>query len=185
MNATPLLLFTFALSGTTAAHADPKTEERLLFCKTCHRPGYTVSYVPTLDGQPREYLFNQLKAYKERRRPSDGHQRYWAELTEDDMRAVADHFASNAPVREVFDVDARKVAVGESKANTLQCAACHLATYAGKESAPRLAGLQPQYAGGQIRAFIAGARQHPRIDGTSQLSADDAEALGHYFAQVR
>ena len=48
-----------------------------------------------------------------------------------------------------------------------------------------LAGLHPQYAAGQIRAFTEGSRQHPRIDGKSDISPDDAEALGQYFAQVR
>jgi cytochrome c553 len=98
---------------------------------------------------------------------------------------VAEHFAANTPVRESFDVDAANVAVGQSKANALQCASCHLPGYAGKDSVPRMAGLHPQYAAGQIRSFAAGSRLHPRIDGRSGISQDDAEALGQYFAQVR
>jgi len=179
----PLLI---ALVSTTPwACADEQTEQRLQFCKTCHRPGYSVSYVPTLDGQPRAYLFDQLMAFKEKRRPSDGHQRYWGPLSEKDMSAVADHFSANPPVREFFDVDANKVAAGQSKAQALQCASCHQPDFAGKDSVPRLAGLQPQYAAGQIRAFTAGSRQHPRIDGKSGISQGDAESLGQYLAQVR
>lgn len=177
-------LLVASVGATSAAVADTGTEERLQFCKTCHRPGYSVSYVPTLDGQPREYLLNQLRAFKEKRRPSEGHQRYWADRTEADIRRVADHFASNAPSRESFPVDAAKVAAGQAKADALQCASCHQPTYSGKESAPRLAGLHPQYAAGQLRGFVAGTRQHPRIDGRSSISADDAEALGQYFAQL-
>jgi cytochrome c553 len=178
-------LFVAVLSATTMAHSDAGTQQRVQFCKGCHRAGHTVSYVPTLEGQPREYLFNQLKAFKEKRRPSDGHQRYWGPLSEKDMLDVAAHFAANEPVRESFDVDAKKVAAGRSKADSLQCASCHQPSYAGKADVPRLAGLHPQYAAGQIRAFTAGSRQHPRIDGNSGISQDDAESLGQYFAQVR
>jgi len=133
------------LAIVSSAAADPDTEQRVQFCTSCHRPGYTVSYVPTLDGQTYEYLFSQLTAFKEKRRPSEGHQRYWAELSEQHIRSVAQHFASRPRVRESFEVDARKVALGEAKAQALMCATCHLPNYAGRESAPRLAGLQPQY----------------------------------------
>lgn len=184
MSANILPLMTL-LGATSLAHAEPETEQRVQFCKGCHRPGYSVSYVPTLDGQPREYLFNQLLAFKEKRRPSDGHQRYWGPLSGKDISGVADHFSANEPARESFVVDATKVAAGQSKAESLQCASCHRPGYTGKGSVPRLAGLHPQYAAGQIRAFTAGSRQHPRIDSKSGISQDDAEALGQYFAQVR
>lgn len=180
-----LPLLVALMSTTPLACADAETEQRLLFCKTCHRPGYSVSYVPTLDGQPRDYLFNQLEAFKEKRRPSEGHQRYWASLSVTDMSAVADHFAANPRLRESFDLDAKKVAAGQSKAEALLCATCHQPGFAGKGVVPRLAGLQPQYAAGQIRAFTGGSRHHPRIDGKSGISGDDAEALGQYFAQVQ
>jgi cytochrome c553 len=181
----PASLLVALLSPTAVAHSDSELEQRVQFCKGCHRAGYTVSYVPTLEAQPREYLFNQLKAFKEKHRPSDGHQRYWGPLSEKDMLDVAAHFAARGPVRESFDVDARKVAAGQAKAESLQCASCHQPSYRGKEDVPRLAGLHPQYAAGQIRAFIAGSRQHPRIDGKRGISQDDAEALGQYFAQVQ
>lgn len=173
------------IAAAPLACADVETEERLQFCTTCHRPGYSVSYVPTLDGQLRAYLYNQLKAFKEKRRPSSGHQRYWGPLSDKDISAVADHFSANAPVRESFDLDARKVAAGQAAAQARQCASCHQADYTGKDDVPRLAGMQPQYAAGQIRAFTAGGRQHPRIDASSGISQDEAEALGQYFAQVR
>jgi cytochrome c553 len=175
-----VILFTAA----PLARADSETEQRLTFCKSCHRPGYSVSYVPTLDGQPREYLFNQLRAFKEKRRPSDGHQRYWGALSEEAMKGVADHFAANAPAHETFEVDAKKAAAGQSKAEMFRCASCHQLSYTGKDSVPRLAGLHPQYSSGQIRAFIAGTRRHPEIDANSTISPEDAEALSAYFAQL-
>lgn len=186
MRTTPLALaLASAVAAPAASAADPATEERVQFCKTCHRPGYTVSYVPTLDGQPREYLLNTLKAFKEKRRGSEGHQRYWGQRAEDEMRVVADYFSANAPVREEFKVDAAKVAAGKAKADALKCASCHLPTYAGKDAVPRLAGLHPEYAAGQLRAFTAGTRKHPRIDASTGITQDDSTALGQYFAQAK
>jgi cytochrome c553 len=143
-----------------------------------------VSYVPTLEGQTYEYLLNQLRAFKEKRRPSDGHQRYWGERSETDLQAIARHFASRARVREPFPLDPGKVAVGQARAQALMCATCHQPDYAGRESAPRLAGLHPLYNAAQIAAFASGKRPHPRIDTASGISTDDAEALAQYFAQI-
>lgn len=179
------VLFATLLGIAPAALADAETEQRVQFCRACHSPGQNVSYAPTLDGQPREYLLNQLKAFKEKRRPSDGHQRYWGPLSEQAMMAVADHFSANAPVRETFNVEPQQVAAGRAKADALGCASCHREDYTGQGGVARLAGLRPPYAAGQIRAFAAGARKHPLIDANSGISPADAEALGQYFAQVR
>ncbi|HKZ07271.1 MAG TPA: hypothetical protein VJU81_17535 [Methylomirabilota bacterium] len=179
-----LVAAAFLSAIASSAAADPETEERARFCTVCHRPGYSVSYVPTLDGQTYEYLVNQLKAFKEKRRPSDGHQRYWGERSEKDVQAMAAYFAARARIRERFELDAGKVALGQSRAQALMCATCHQPDYSGRETAARLAGLQPQYAAAQIAAFASGQRPHPRIDRASGLSREDAEALAQYFAQI-
>jgi cytochrome c553 len=56
--------------------------------------------------------------------------------------------------------------------------------FSGKGEVPRLAGLDPNYIGPQIVAFTAGKRPHPPIGGPGDISAEDAESLAEYFAQV-
>jgi cytochrome c553 len=143
-----------------------------------------VVFVPLLEGQTREYLYNQLKAYKEKRRPDPGMQTNTANLSDRDMRDIADYFASQKPVRVSFPLDATTVSRGKSKAEALKCATCHMPDYSGKKDIPRLAGLEPRYIAPQLVAFAGGKRAHPPADGMRDLSAANAEDLAQYLAQL-
>jgi hypothetical protein len=74
-----------------------------------------MANVPTLEGQTREYLYAQIKAYREKRRPDPVMQANVATLSDKDMRDLADYFSSHKPVRALFQLDPQKVAKGESK----------------------------------------------------------------------
>lgn len=50
---------------------------------------------------------------------------------------------------------------------------------------PRLAGMRPQYVAQQIGSFVAGTRPHPQPADLAGLSADDAQDLSQFLAQVR
>jgi cytochrome c553 len=167
------------------ARADAKAgEKKAQTCLLCHKPNNPAASVPTLEGQTREYLYAQTKAYKEKRRADPVMQTNVATLSDRDMRDIADYFASRKPVPGSFSLDAGKVARGRSRAEELKCASCHMPDFSGKREVPRLAGLDPKYIGPQIVAFTAGKRPHPPIGGPSDISAEDAESLAQYFAQV-
>jgi cytochrome c553 len=169
----------------TIAHADAKAgEKKAQLCLLCHKPINAPAYIPLLDGQTREYLYNQIKAYKEKRRPDPTMQTNVASLSDRDMRDIADYFASQKPVRVSFPLDATTVSRGKSKAEALKCATCHMPDYSGKKDIPRLAGLEPRYIAPQLVAFAGGKRAHPPADGMRDLSAADAEDLAQYFAQL-
>jgi cytochrome c553 len=52
----------------TAAAASPSTvSQKTELCTHCHKAD-NVLWAPTLEGQPREYLYRQMLAYKEKRR---------------------------------------------------------------------------------------------------------------------
>jgi cytochrome c553 len=178
-----LLLLALVGYVTTSAHADARAgEKKAQLCVLCHKPNNTMAYVPTLEGQTREYLYAQLKAFKEKRRSDPAMQMNAATLSEKDMRDIADYFASRKPVRDAFQLDSQKIAKGESKAKELQCGTCHMADFSGNKEAPRLAGLHPKYASSQLVAFKS-ARPHPTVEGLGALSEQDAENLAQYFAQ--
>jgi hypothetical protein len=79
-----------------------------------------MANVPTLEGQTREYLYAQIKAYREKRRPDPVMQANVATLSDKDMRDLADYFSSRKPVRALFQLDPQKVAKGESKVKETQ-----------------------------------------------------------------
>ena len=165
------------------AHPDAAAGERKAqLCLLCHKPNNPAAYVPTLEGQPRQYLYNQIKAYREKRRPGDIMQTNVGWLTETDIRDIADFFASRQPVRASLTLDPAKMALGRVKADELRCGECHRADFTGLEAVPRLAGLDPRYGTAQIIEFTVGKRPHPMLNAMRQLPAEHAEALAQFFA---
>lgn len=180
------LLLLIALVGCAQlAQADVKAgEKKAQLCVLCHKPNNTMAYVPTLEGQTREYLYNQLKAFKEKRRTDSAMQTNASSLSDKDMRDIAEYFASRKPLRVSFQLDAQKVTKGESKAKELKCGTCHLPDFSGKNDVPRLAGLEPRYARAQILEFKLAKRPHPPVEGVGAISEDDADNLAQYFARL-
>jgi cytochrome c553 len=174
------------------ASADAKAgEQKAQLCLLCHKAARDVSYepLPLLEGQTREYLYNQLKAYKEKRRADPTAilvmQVNTANLSATDMRDIADYFASRTPIAVSYPVDRAAVSRGQALAESMKCAGCHMADYSGKKETPRLAGLNPRYLAPQLQAFVAGKRNHPLLNGVKEFSAADAQALAHYLGQLQ
>ena len=176
----------FVVLAPAVAHADAKAgEKKAQLCLLCHRAENPPAYIPTLEGQTREYLLNQIKAFKERRRDNLAMQINTASLSVRDMRDIADYFASRKPVRGTFPLDEAKASRGKARAAALKCAACHRDDYSGNKEVPRLAGVEPRYLAPQMIAFAEGKRAHPPFEGMRQLSPEDAEDLAQYFAQLQ
>jgi cytochrome c553 len=122
-----------------SAYADAKAgEQKAQLCFACHKPTNPY-HLPALEGQNREYLYNQLRAFKEKRRVDLAMQTNTANLSTRDMRDIADYFASRKPVRVSFPLDAAKASLGKLKVQSLPCADCHRADFSGKQgnSSPR------------------------------------------------
>ncbi|MGR9052915.1 MAG: c-type cytochrome [Gammaproteobacteria bacterium] len=77
--------------------------------------------------------------------------------------------------------NAADVKAGEEKAKT--CAGCHGADgNSGNAQYPILAGQQPMYLSGQLKAFKDGSRKAPMMQGIAAgLSDDDIDNLSAYF----
>ena len=166
-------------------HADVKAgEEKAQLCLLCHKPNFSGSAIPLLAGQTREYLYKQIKDFKDKKRAGSFMQMNVANLTDQDMLDIADYFSSRAIIKESFRLDAKRIARGKSKAEILECAACHMADFSGKMEVPSLVAIHPSYIAAQIEAFSAGRRSHPFINGSSGISSSDSEDLVQYFAQL-
>lgn len=176
-------VFSIVLAAFPAAVlADAKAgEKKAQLCLLCHKPDNVMAYVPTLEGQQRDYLIAQLRAFKMARRPDSTMQTNVAGLSERDMRDIADYFASRKPRRWTGPLDDAKAAKGREKAAELRCAACHKPDYSGDKAVPRLAGLHPGYAVRQIADIALKKRAHP---GEPAPREADAEDLAHYFARL-
>jgi cytochrome c553 len=179
-----LLIVVLGLAPAIAYPDAGAGEKKAQLCLLCHKPNNPMAYLPTLEGQTREYLYSQIKAYREKLRPDEVMQTNVAPLSDADIRDIAEYFASRAPVRASFKLHSQKVALGRSKAGDLKCDTCHRSDFSGEKEVPRLAGLDPRYGSRQIVDFASRKRPHPYVKGMSDISSQDAECLAHFFAYL-
>ena len=110
-----------------------------------------------------------------------------ANLTDRDMRDIADWFATQRPIRVAHQLDPARVAGGRATAEALRCATCHLPGFQGAGAVPRLAGQTPGYVRAQLEDMAAGKRPHgagQRVAPPASLSEQELEALGQFLASL-
>jgi cytochrome c553 len=184
-----IALFLAALSATTspAVAADAQAgAKKARICIVCHKLTQSYSF-PLLEAQPKEYLYVQMKAYKNKRRVWPGRPHNDTTLPEKDLRDIAEYFSAQKMPGTPFRIDPSSVATGKEKAEELKCANCHMPDFSGKADVPRLAGQVPEYLVAQMDAFRSGARSHgrgPTGEPARNANAQDAEFLGHFFASM-
>ena len=106
----------FLLAALTAtlpsmARADTKAgEDKSRLCDICHNnASHDGGLAPLLQGQPAQYLFIQLKAFKDKRRATGGMDINTSGMTEEDMRDIGEYFAAQELPQTPFKPDPAKV----------------------------------------------------------------------------
>ena len=168
-------------AAQTAAPAKAAT------CAACHGPNgnSTQPLVPILAGQTSRYLYLQMRDYQEGRRSDPQMTPMVKDLTRDELRELADHFAAQKPAPQTFKVDAQKAKLGRAKSEETLCTMCHLGGFAGQNEIPRVAGQHYDYVVKQLRDFKDKKRTNDAGNMTSvsrTLNDTDIENLGHYLA---
>jgi cytochrome c553 len=176
----PGQVFADAMAGETKAQ----------ICLACHKPQHRLADMPLLEGQPATYAIVQLKAYKERRRAdgTSGMQASAANLSDRDIRDIAEYFETQRVPSVAYQVDLAKAALGQNKAAEFGCMRCHLIDRNTTSVAPRLAGQAVGYSMAQLQEFADGKRVHGVGSDTApavSLNTEDIEALANYFAQLK
>ncbi|WP_313913146.1 c-type cytochrome [Tahibacter sp.] len=170
-----LLLLSLGSAVQAAAPESADLTDRLAACNACHGArgeGMTGAvYYPHLAGKPAQYLFRQLRAFRDggRNYPQMG----WLVRNMDDayLQAIAQHFAAmpprtRAPGEPVNSVDAaltqrarQLIEDGDTARRIPACTACHGADLAGLEPAiPGLVGLPEEYVVAQFGGWRTGVR---------------------------
>lgn len=159
-------------------------------CVSCHgAAGIAGSEeIPSLAGQNEAFLYEALKDFKEGNRPSAQMRGIARELTDDEMRLLARHFAAQPYVRSVQTVDSERAARGKEVYIRL-CQLCHLeegrsTTYA---DYPLLAGQSLPYMLKEIKLIVDKRRRvelikHDMLELASRPQIEDAI---HFFAGQR
>lgn len=183
-----VLMVALALLAAEPAAAQTMTlAQRIEQCGTCHGKdgNSSTELIPSLAAQPEFFLLNQLVLFREGVRAIEPMASLVKGLADDDLTALAQHYAALPAARTAEAPDAAKVKAGEALAEKLRCASCHLPSLAGQEQMPRIAGQRIDYMIVQLKAYRDSQRSgaDPLMNATVAGVPDaDLAALAHYAA---
>ena len=159
-------------------------------CAGCHGAAglSRMPEVPSLAGQPSEFLALQMVLFREGLRDVPAMAEAASLLSDADVEAVAAYFAALPPVRpaDAAPRDAARAARGAALSATRNCAACHRPDYSGAGGAPRLSFQREDYLLHAMREY----RDDRRVGADTQmngllrgLSDADLADIAHHLAQ--
>jgi len=191
--ATTLLLTSGATFSASMDVARAIVEEK---CHLCHgTEGEASSAIyPRLAGQNKNYIVKQLKNFRDGKRKSDTMNEMAKGLTDDQVEALAEYFASK-PARTHRVRDKQLAAVGSyifHKGNKFSgipaCKSCHGEQGLGTDQLPRLAGQHKRYVADQLRAFNERVRTNDNAvmhTIASKLTELEIEAVALYVSGLK
>lgn len=142
--------------------------------------------IPSIAGQPRVFLENQLVLIREGLRDVPAMKAVMGALNDEQIVALAKHFAAQPVAPPQAPLLAEKFKSGAEVAKDALCGTCHLPGYVGQNQVPRLAGQHEAYLLPTMKMY----RDQPAPGRDTAMSAvlyglkdADLEALAHYFAQ--
>jgi cytochrome c553 len=167
--------------GAARGEVDPQT------CFACHGPnGNSVNpAVPSLAGQPAQFIGTQLIMFREKRRTDPLMSPIAATLTNAEILALGKFFAAQQHAAPASRPAESVVAAGRRLADEYNCTVCHGPGLKGQQHVPRLAGQQAEYLRVQLRGFQAGTRFDMDGNMTSaaqRLKPGDVDILADYIA---
>jgi len=164
-------------------------QERLQLCAACHgASGNSINpQVPSIAGQPKLFLENQLILFREEIRRSEQMLPIVKGMRDLEVIQLAEHF-SKLPAKgmESGSANATLMKTGAEKAKALRCGICHLADFSGQNQIPRLAGQREVYLEAELRAYRDGKRTGGDTIMAAALygvSDADLKALAHFLSR--
>jgi cytochrome c553 len=157
-------------------------------CVFCHSSTETIhSMVPLLEGQPKAAFIAQWRAFRERTRTAPVMVGLVAELSEQEVDNLAEHYAALLPT---LTAESSGSDAGRALSDRLRCASCHGPALQGTTAgAPRLAGQRARYTAWSLQLMRSGTRLHGTATKPDPLLADlgnvEIESLAAHFASLR
>jgi cytochrome c553 len=181
-----------ALAGVPVGAADLAAgKEKAELCTGCHGEGgiSQTENIPSLAGQPDQFVQWQLVFFRAGTRNNDQMQPIVEQINNDDIRNLGAYFASLAPPRALQPDDNPDLsAKGAQAAAGRRCASCHTDTFAGTKAVARLAGQREEYLLKALHDYKSGVRSGGGMaamaDVAYPLSDEEIAALAHYLAHL-
>ena len=181
-------IWVLALTATGGVLAQP-APSRLALCGACHGAdgNSQLPQIPSLAGQPRVFIENQLVLIREGMRDIPQMKGSLDGVSDEEIGALARYYAAQASARPPAARDAALFTRGESLSQESRCGICHLPNYVGREQMPRLAGQREDYLLHSMRMFKGNQAvgRDPIMGASLQgLTDDDLKAISHYLSRL-
>lgn len=165
----------------------PQRQDTCTLCHGARGQPENAQYAALAD-QPASYIETQLQAFAEGRRHSAQMSPLAANLTDEQIKYLANYFAQQKPgMTEITTADESLQQHGQRTVAANGCVACHGEKLSGGPLAPRIAGQGQLYLTDQLMAFKLGQRKDPTQAMNAlagSLSEDDIRAVAHYLANL-
>ena len=176
----------FVFSVGTAAAQSPSAQT-LQLCAACHgdKGNSQMPGSPSLAGQPRVFIENQLVMIREGLREVAQMKGLVADMKDEEFTALAKYFSQQKIQPQTIARDTSKVTRGAVLSQRGQCGSCHLPDYSGREQMPRLAGQREDFLLSSMKEFRDGratGRDTIMAATLRGLSDVDLADLAHYLA---
>ena len=176
----------FVFSVGTAAAQSPSAQT-LQLCAACHgdKGNSQMPGSPSLAGQPRVFIENQLVMIREGLREVAQMKGLLADMKDEEFTALAKYFSQQKIQSQTIARDTSKVTRGAVLSQRGQCGSCHLPDYSGREQMPRLAGQREDFLLSSMKEFRDGratGRDTIMAATLRGLSDVDLTDLAHYLA---
>jgi cytochrome c553 len=187
------LSFAAVVIGTPATNAADVAagKAKAELCSGCHgEVGISqTDLIPSLAGQPDQFVQWQLVFFRSGARKSEQMQPIVEQIDNDDIRNLGAYFASLTPPKATKPDDNPDLSQkGAQAAVGRRCASCHTDTFAGTKAVARIAGQREEYLLKALHDYKAGVRSGGGMaamaDVAYPLSEEEITALAHYLAHL-
>ena len=160
-------------------------------CAGCHGENgiSQMENIPSLAGQPDQFIQWQLVFFRSGARKSEQMQGIVEQIDNEDIRNLGAYFASLSPPKATKpDDDPDLSQKGAQAAVGRRCASCHIDTFAGTKAVARIAGQREEYLLKALHDYKAGVRSGGGVaamaDVAYPLSEEEITALAHYLSHL-
>lgn len=184
----------FAALGTAVLPAAPASaqsiEEKAQVCASCHGEAGIPqdNATPIIWGQNEGYLYLNLRDFNKGTRKNDLMSPIAADLSKDDMKALAAYFSKKAwPHVDQPSPDKAASSRALSAIGSVGCSSCHLDQFQGDGTTARLASQQQTYLKKTMLDFRDRSRaNNPGMsDLMNSIQPDDIDAISQYLASLQ
>ncbi len=175
------------LAGAAASARADAIDDKAAVCAACHGESGvpTDKSIPVIWGQNEGYIYLELRDFKSGHRKSVQMAPIVADLSRDDMLALASYFSQKKwPNLGQPSAAKSQAAAALSVIGSVGCTSCHLEQFQGDSATPRIADQNRDYLLKTMTEFRSGARaNNPGMTALlTGVSDSDLGALADYLA---